>query len=71
MEVITLNEIDVILEGGPTGFPAELRMRRTAADEVKVKVPYLGGYEHFERTAESDVPGPVVYRWTGRTHVAE
>ncbi|MFD0634943.1 DUF5988 family protein [Catenulispora yoronensis] len=37
----------------------------------RVKVPYLGGYEHYERVEEADGPGPLVYRWLYRTAVAE
>jgi hypothetical protein len=62
-------DIDVILEGGPVDFPEEFRNRRVPRTQDKVKVAYLGGYEHFERDPAA---GPVqVYRWTARTRVAE
>ncbi|MBQ1073114.1 hypothetical protein KBX06_08050 [Micromonospora sp. C31] len=64
--------IDVVLEGGPVDLPADVRSRRVATAEEKIKVLHYGGYEHFER---GSVPGtldlPVVFRWTGRTRIAE
>ncbi|MEH1100299.1 DUF5988 family protein [Micromonospora sp. CPCC 205561] len=64
--------IEVVLEGGPVDLPADLRNRRVAKAEEKIKVLHYGGYEHFER---GSTPGaldlPVVFRWTGRTRIAE
>ena len=57
--------VDVVLEGGPASFPAELRRHRAPATAHTVKVAYCGGYEHFERD------GAGVFRWTTRTHMAE
>ncbi|MBB4740383.1 hypothetical protein BJY16_003842 [Actinoplanes octamycinicus] len=57
------------LEGGPADFPADLRDQAVPRDQDRVKVPYCGGYEHFERSA-GDVE-PVAFRWVGRTWVAE
>ncbi|BCJ69215.1 hypothetical protein GCM10009779_40330 [Polymorphospora rubra] len=38
----------------------------------KIKVQYNGGYEHFGRDSPVDVVDvPVVFRWTGRTRIAE
>ncbi|WP_243715377.1 DUF5988 family protein [Micromonospora sp. KC207] len=64
--------IDVVLEGGPANLPAELRSHRVSPVEHKIKVRHYGGYEHFERDfagIAGDVP--VVFRWTGRTRIAE
>ncbi|MDT5032710.1 MAG: hypothetical protein QOC94_2881, partial [Actinoplanes sp.] len=36
--------------------------------QERVKISFYGGYEHFERDTESD---DAVYRWIGRTRVAE
>jgi len=58
----------VELQGGPADLPAELRNWPLTQDETKIKVPYYGGYEHFERV---DDDAPTVFRWTGRTAVAE
>ncbi|MEU9508943.1 DUF5988 family protein [Micromonospora sp. NPDC048170] len=64
--------IDVVLEGGPVDLPADLRSRRVARAEEKIKVLHYGGYEHFERGAFPEAVGlPVVFRWTGRTRIAE
>jgi len=64
------NVVDATLEGGPVHFPAELRSCRVAETQEKVKVEYLGGHEHFERDTGDD-GATRVYRWTGRTRVAE
>ncbi|MEU8082785.1 DUF5988 family protein [Micromonospora sp. NPDC049101] len=67
--------IDAVLEGGPTSFPAHLRSHRVPRTEQKVKIAHYGGYEHFERGPDTGDPlvrgGPVVFRWTTRTRVAE
>ncbi len=62
---------EVILRGGPDDFPAGERIHRLLNDADKVKVPYCGGYEHFERTGGTDDAGRPVFEWTGRTRVAE
>ncbi|GAA4464179.1 DUF5988 family protein [Phytohabitans houttuyneae] len=61
--------IQVVLEGGPATLPSELRTHRVASVDDKVKVPHQGGYEHFEY--EGAAGDRTVYRWTGRTRVAE
>ncbi|WP_405111558.1 DUF5988 family protein [Micromonospora sp. NBC_01405] len=64
--------IDVVLEGGPTNLPAEQRSHRISPAEDKIKVSHYGGYEHFERdTVRVADELPVVFRWTGRTRIAE
>ncbi|MEV6927921.1 DUF5988 family protein [Dactylosporangium sp. NPDC051485] len=64
--------VEAILEGGPAHFPAELRARQVPHTDEKIKVPHLNGYEHFERDpAARPVDVPIVFRWTGRTRVAE
>jgi len=63
-----------ILEGGPTTIPSASRIQSVGAYDEKVKLPYYGGYEHFERTggySEDDLSAPVVFRWTTRTAIAE
>jgi hypothetical protein len=68
----SLDAIDVALEGGPVDLPAELRQQRVASDSSKIKVRYYGGYEHFERVpAAVGDGGAAVFRWTGRTRIAE
>lgn len=64
--------IDAVLEGGPVTLPAELRSHRVSLADHKIKVRHYGGYEHFERDATEAADGvPVVFRWTGRTRIAE
>jgi uncharacterized protein DUF5988 len=63
-------DIEAILEDGPADLPAELRRRIVEADSYTVKVPHLGGYEHFERVADSG-DASAVFRWTARTRIAE
>ncbi|MER7274997.1 DUF5988 family protein [Dactylosporangium sp. NPDC000244] len=64
--------IEAMLEGGPVGMPVELRAQRVQSHEEKIKVSYYGGHEHFERVPDTGVGGaPVVFRWTGRTRMAE
>ena len=64
--------IDVVLEGGPANLPAELRSHRVSPVAYKIKVRHYGGYEHFERDSVGvNADGPVVFRWTRRTRIAE
>ncbi|GGL19573.1 DUF5988 family protein [Mangrovihabitans endophyticus] len=68
-------DTDAVLRGGPDDLPAELRTFRTDRDAGTVKVPFYGGYEHFERRAAEPgagpADGPVEFHWIGRTRVAE
>ncbi|GAA3774888.1 DUF5988 family protein [Micromonospora maritima] len=64
--------VEAVLEGGPATLPAELRSHRVSPVESKIKVRHYGGYEHFERDPGGAVDGtPAVFRWTGRTRIAE
>ncbi|MCZ7437788.1 DUF5988 family protein [Micromonospora sp. WMMC241] len=64
--------VEAVLEGGPAMLPAELRNQRVSTVESKIKVRYYGGYEHFERDPAVTLDGvPTVFRWTGRTRIAE
>ena len=65
--------IHVILEGGPSYLPTEMRLHRSILADRKVKIPCRGGYEHFELTG-NDRPRTdcsPVFRWILRTKVAE
>nr|MDT0660530.1 DUF5988 family protein [Micromonospora sp. DSM 115978] len=62
--------IEVILVGGPANLPAELRAHRVSSLDDRVKVPHHGGYEHFAWDSSVDRT-PTVFRWTGRTRIAE
>ncbi|NRQ37581.1 hypothetical protein HII36_37985 [Nonomuraea sp. NN258] len=59
--------VEVVLQGGPSHIPAEQRVSKDAAAYGKVKIPSGAGYEHFERVAADSL----VFRWTGRTKIAE
>lgn len=72
----------VVIQGGPPGVAHEADAAVFGGGD-RVKVPHLGGYEHYERVAVAgdghvtDVghkagrPSPLVYRWMYRTAVAE
>jgi Family of unknown function (DUF5988) len=72
MEVPVMTDVQNLvtadLQGGPPTFPEELRHPQVSPTDDKVKVCHYGGYEHFERDPGDDNP---VYRWIGRTRVAE
>jgi hypothetical protein len=63
--------IEAWLDGGPSEFPLAARLCITPSGTTKIKVPYLGGYEHFEQVPAASGHTPVVFRWTMRTKVAE
>jgi hypothetical protein len=65
-----------VLVGGPTDIPDDVRACRVGAEDRRLKVVRLGGYEHFERVegdgrADGPNDGPVVFRWVTRTKIAE
>lgn len=75
---------DAVLVGGPSDIlPSRRIIHCVALDEVKIKVPHRGGYEHFVRDTipssarESAFPPDavsavtVIYHWSARTEVAE
>jgi len=68
---ITAPPEKVILVGGPSAMPADLRVQITSPSQTTIKVSYYGGYEHFEREPDACADGLPVFRWTGRTKVAE
>jgi hypothetical protein len=66
--------VQAVLEGGPPTIPNAWRTRMVGAFDEKVKIPYYGGYEHFERIGEIDETSPperITYYWTMRTEIAE
>jgi uncharacterized protein DUF5988 len=72
--------ICAVLIGGPSDLPEKSRVVRDPAiiEGAKIKVPHMGGYEHFEcdqpRAGHAGCvcAGPVTFfRWTGRTKIAE
>ena len=61
-----------VLEGGPLSLPNASRTQLVEPLSEKIKIPFCGGYEHFERTNPvRENPAQTVFRWTMRTAVAE
>jgi hypothetical protein len=65
--------VTVRLVGGPASIGGAARVREVDAQENKIKLPHQGGYEHFERVAETAAGERTVpeFRWTMRTKAAE
>ena len=65
--------VQAVLRGGPSSIPAALRVQEVSALAEKIKVPHLGGYEHFNRSSpiEGAASGQVLFHWTMRTEIAE
>ncbi|KOX12428.1 DUF5988 family protein [Nocardiopsis sp. NRRL B-16309] len=62
----------VLLVGGPTDLPPDLRRYFLRSGETTVKIPHRGGYEHFECVASTrGTDRPPLYQWTERTTAAE
>ena len=59
---------EVSLDGGPTGIPRRFVVTAAEVAAGKIKVPYLAGYEHFER--DPAIAGRP-FSWTRRTKIAE
>jgi len=63
--------IMAVLEGGPMSLPKALRTQLVEPLAQKIKIPFYGGYEHFERISPVKESAQTVFRWTMRTAVAE
>lgn len=63
--------VEIALHGGPVEIARRMRASVMEILERKVKVPYRGGYEHFEFAADSAGSVPVTFSWTMRTKIAE
>ncbi|WP_143060655.1 DUF5988 family protein [Amycolatopsis tolypomycina] len=72
-EVSAVNPVTVRLVGGPASIDGAARVREVDAREDKIKLPHQGGYEHFERVAETPAGARPVpeFHWTMRTKAAE
>jgi hypothetical protein len=62
--------VEVNLEGGPNDIPRRLFASAAEIAYGKIKVPYLAGYEHFERDP-ADGARSDLFSWTTRTKIAE
>jgi hypothetical protein len=63
--------VNVYLDGGPDDLPDRVVPPAPSGNELKI--PHLGGYEHFRATPRrtDTSEGPlVVYEWYERTEVA-
>jgi hypothetical protein len=72
--VISTDSVLAMLEGGPASIPNASRIQSVSPLDKKVKLPHYGGYEHFERTGESNEhtsPQQIIFRWAMRTEIAE
>ncbi|PKV83436.1 DUF5988 family protein [Streptomyces sp. TLI_146] len=66
------NAAKAVLEGGPEELPE--RIVTLTEPDAQVKVPFRGGYEHFDPTErlKDTAEGQLkVYQWTYRTEIAE
>jgi hypothetical protein len=67
-------KVKVVLAGGPVELTAATRLQEVHSLEDKVKVPFGGGYEHFEHCGQSTEVGGAhvpVFEWRERTRMAE
>ncbi len=65
------NPIRAYLEGGPDDLPERIVAITPPGNELKI--PHLGGYEHFRATlrrTDTSEGTLVVYEWYERTEIA-
>jgi hypothetical protein len=69
--------VTAVLLGGPASLPQTLRRQQVPARESKIKIPHMGGYEHFFRAGGDDEEFvasaglPLIFNWAMRTKIAE
>ncbi|MFE9770043.1 DUF5988 family protein [Streptomyces sp. NPDC005808] len=70
----------VRLEGGPVDLSGTVNLadcHEVIYSDEKIKIRYGNGYEHYtplDTTVEAGTgigPGPMTFRWVGRTKIAE
>jgi hypothetical protein len=64
----------VLLIGGPDYFPGPARFQEVLDLKEKIKIALRDGYEHFSHSGEVlfiDGERLPVFRWCGKTRVAE
>jgi len=69
-----MENLRVLLVGGPESIPGSLRIQEVIDLADKVKLAFGAGYEHFLHSGEvSVVDGEQlpVFRWCGKTRIAE
>jgi hypothetical protein len=71
---LTAELVAAVLLGGPANLPETERRQQVPVAESKIKIPHMGGYEHFHRQDEGLTAGPeapLVFHWAMRTKIAE
>jgi hypothetical protein len=63
--------VRAVLVDGPAELPADARECLVLPDATTIKVPHYGGYEHFRYDGTDQGSATAVFRWVGRTRVAE
>jgi hypothetical protein len=75
LEVIMTDiRVKIILSGGPIGLGIPDQSVSAAELDQTLKLRYRAGYEHFVHSGEYlavDGGEAAVFRWTGRTKIAE
>jgi hypothetical protein len=71
VEVSAVSSVLAVIEGGPATLSEVLRTQTVSVFTEKIKIPYYGGYEHFERTSELQNNSHIIFRWMMRTELAE
>lgn len=73
----TTELITAVLMGGPASLPQAQRRQQVPALENKIKIPHMGGYEHFFRAGGDDEEFvasaglALTFNWAMRTKIAE
>lgn len=67
-------QVRILLSGGPVELATEDRIVSEAELKRTLKICYRAGYEHFVHDGEYKTVGGckgAVFRWAGRTKIAE
>ena len=71
---MSATQVKILLRGGPIELAAAERSIPLAELGRTLKIAYRGGYEHFVHDGEyqaAEGSEGAVFRWTGRTKIAE
>jgi Family of unknown function (DUF5988) len=77
VDSVTAERVTAVLLGGPASLPETHRRQQVSALTEKIKIPHMGGYEHFLRGDEAPISAqdagemPLVFTWAMRTKIAE
>jgi hypothetical protein len=76
-DAMTTELVTAVLLGGPASLSPAQRRQQVPARENKIKIPHMGGYEHFLRAGGDDEEFaasaglPLIFNWAMRTKIAE